>query len=274
VRRRSSRLALVLLLVATTAHAQEPEASPATLFEEAQAALVADHPADAIAKLESLGDRGVVDPVASYDRGLAYAARVRAGAEQPGDLGRAAQAFEEARELTRDRQLADDATRALTVVRAEIARRRARAGDASELEHGASLGTSIVRLLPENVWAILAGIAALVLSIGIGLRAVAKATRVKVAGSTTCGIAGAFLAIFAVLSWAARDARLHLREGVIVASGTRLLDDRHLAQDGVAPIPEGTRVRVLDETVGYSRIAVGSAQGWLPSSNVVPLARR
>ena len=44
----------------------------------------------------------VVDAAASYDRGLAYAMRVRIGAEVPGDLGRAAQGFEEARELSRE----------------------------------------------------------------------------------------------------------------------------------------------------------------------------
>jgi hypothetical protein len=280
VTRRLARWFVFVFLVSTPAYAQdtdskvEAEADPATLFAEAHAALVADHPADAIIKLEALSDRGVVDPVASFDRGLAYAARVRAGAGQPGDLGRAAHAFEEARELTRDSALANDAARALAQVRAEIARRRARAGDPIEIQTGVSAGRSIVRLLPENVWAILAGIAAIALSLGIVLRSIAKASRAKVAGSTTCGIAGALLVIFALLGWAARDARRTLREGIIVVSGAAVLDQNHLVQSGVAPIPEGSRVQLLSESAGYTEISAGGVQGWLPANAVVPLAKR
>lgn len=273
------RAVLVLLLFSLTAAADEPDAAverqdPASLFREATDALAGDRPADAIAKLESLGDHGVVDPVVSYDRGLAYALRVRAGAEQPGDLGRAAHGFEEARELSSDRALVDDATRALVAVRAEIARRRARAGDPVELQYGVSLGRSIVGLLPENTWAALAIALSLVLAAALVVRARVKAPRAKVAATTTCGVSGALLAIAALLAWAARDARLHLREGVVVAENARLLDARHLAKDGVAAIPEGARVRILDEDGGYSHVTVGAEDGYLASSAVLPLAKR
>src|SRR5689334_11264504 len=88
-----SRVFLAVMLVGIAAHADEPQATvedqdPATIFREANDALAGERPSDAITKLESLGDKGVVDAVASFDRGLAYARRVRAGAtvEQPGDL--------------------------------------------------------------------------------------------------------------------------------------------------------------------------------------------
>ena len=185
---RTARLILVLAVVTTTfvgadAHAeleptQAPNASedtePTALFRAATDALAGDRPAEAIAKLEALGDRGIVDPVVSYDRGLAYAGRVRAGAEQPGDLGRAAHGFEEARELSRDRALVADATTGLAAVRAEVAKRRSRAGDPIEFEHGVSLGRSIVKLLPENVWAVLAAVCSLALAVGIVLRSRAE----------------------------------------------------------------------------------------------------
>ncbi len=74
----------------------------AALFESATKALHEGRAGDAIGAFETLADEGVVDAVASYDRGLAYAMRVRIGAEVPGDLGRAAQGFEEARDLSRD----------------------------------------------------------------------------------------------------------------------------------------------------------------------------
>jgi hypothetical protein len=264
--------------IAGSAYAEEPEPAqeitdPAALFSGALEALGKDRPGESIAKLEALADRGVVDPVVSYDRGLAYAARVKGGAEQPGDLGRAAHGFEEARELTHDPSLAADATAALVVVRSEIARRRARSGDPVEIEHGFSLGRSIVDLLPENVWAGIGAAMAFILSASIVVRRVVGQRRAQVATATAGAIAGALLLITATLAWAARDARLHLREGIIVTPNARLLDSRHLALTSVAPIPEGVRARVLEEGGGFSRVVVAGAEGMLPSSAVLPLAR-
>ena len=244
------------------------------LFKSATDALEKDRPNEAIAKLEALGDRGVVDPVVSYNRGLAYAARVRGGGEQPGDLGRATHGFEEARELTHDPALSGDATRALATVRSEIARRRARAGESVEIEHGFSLGRAIVGLLPENAWAVIAALMALALSIAIVVRRRATFTRVKVAATTTASITGGLLVVTSIVAWAARDARLHLREGIVVTPNARLLDARHLAQDGVAPIPEGVRARIHDEGSGFSHVTVVGIDGWLPQSAVLPLAKR
>jgi hypothetical protein len=254
--------------------APHEEMDPATLFRGANEALASGRPGEAIAKLEALADRGVVDAVVSFDRGLAYAARVRAGGEQPGDLGRAAHGFEETRELTTDPGLAADATSALTTVRSEIARRRARSGDSVDIEHGFSLGRSIVALLSENAWAVIAAITALALSIAIVTRHRVTASRAKVAATTSGAIAGALLVITSILAWAARDARLHLREGVVITPNARLLDARHLAMDGVTPIPEGMRARIVEESGGFSRVIVGGADGYLPSSAVLPLAKR
>ena len=284
---RTARLILVLAVVTTTfvgadAHAeleptQAPNASedtePTALFRAATDALAGDRPAEAIAKLEALGDRGIVDPVVSYDRGLAYAGRVRAGAEQPGDLGRAAHGFEEARELSRDRALVADATTALASVRAEVAKRRSRAGDPIEFEHGVSLGRSIVKLLPENVWAVLAAVCSLALAVGIVLRSRAETKRVKVAGTTTCGLAGGLLLVIVLVLQSARDVRLHVRDAVVISPSTRLLDDKHVAFLSVAPLPEGERVQLLDESADFAHVVAGRAVGWLPSSAVLPMTK-
>ncbi len=269
-------LVLAAIVIATQAHADEEPApeDPATLFRGANEALAAGRPNEAIAKLEALGDRGVVDPVISFDRGVAYAARVRAGAEQPGDLGRAAHGFEETRELTRDPGLASDATSALAAVRSEIARRRARAGEPVEIDSGVSLGRSIVGLLPENAWAMVATLAAALLAAALLVRWRATLPRAKVAATTSGAIAGGLLAASALLAWAARDARLHLREGIVVTPNVRLLDTRHLALDGVTPIPEGARARIVEESGGFSHVIVGGANGYLPSSAILPLAKR
>jgi hypothetical protein len=253
---------------------EEATMDPATLFKTATDALNAERPTEAIGKLEALADRGVVDAVVSYNRGLAYAARVRAGGEQVGDLGRAAHGFEEAKELTRDPQLTADATSALATVRSEVARRRSRSGDPVEIEHGFSLGRAIVDLLPENVWAVFAGMMAIILSFAIIIRRKVDLPRAKVAATTAASIAGAFLFITSILSWAARDARLHLREGIVVQPNARLLDTKHLAIEGVTPLPEGVRARIVDESAGFSKITVGGAEGFLPSSSVLPLTKR
>lgn len=275
------RALAAFLFASFAAHADEPQATvedrdPATIFREATDALAGERPTDAITKLESLGDHGVVDAVASFDRGLAYARRVRAGAnaEQPGDLGRAAHGFEEARELTRDAALADEASRALVAVRAEVARRRARSGEPVDLADGVSLGRSIVGLLPENTWALLSILLTSILTVALGARSRVKLSRARVAATTTCAVSGSLLAITALCAWSARDARLHLREGVVVSPNARLLDDKHVVRDAVAPIPEATRVRIVDEGGGYSHVVVAGQDGWLSSSSVLPIAKR
>lgn len=277
--------ALALLFFSMTARADDPaaptdgaaaaaeEADPAAVFKAASAALVGQRPAEAIAKLESLSDRGVVDAVSSFDRGLAYADRVRLGGEQPGDLGRAVQGFEEARDLTHDAALANDASQALVAVRAEIARRRARAGDPIELEHGQSLGRAIVSLLPENTWAILAALFSVALTVAIAVRWRAEARRAKVGASTAMGIALGLLLVSSINLYVARKNRLWLHEGVVVST-TRLLDARHVALDGVAPVAEGARVTILDESTDFAHVAVGRVEGWLPAGTFLPLAKQ
>ena len=113
----------------------------------------------------------------------------------------------------------------------------------------------------------------------------ATLTRVKVARRRTtiaiesasainAAITGGLLVVTSIVAWAARDARLHLREGIVVTPNARLLDARHLAQDGVAPIPEGVRARIHDEGSGFSHVTVVGIDGWLPQSAVLPLAKR
>ncbi len=255
------------------ARADDEPRTPAAILKAGTDALAGERPNEAIAELETLNDRGVTDPVVSFDRGLAYAARVRAGSEQPGDLGRAAHGFEEAKELTHDMRLGKDAATALAAVRSEIARRRARAGDPVQIEHGFSLGRAIVDVLPENAWAGIAGLMAIILTIAILLRRLAVQPRAKVAATTTAAVAGLLLVVGAGLTYAARDARRNLREGILVVSNARLLDAKHLPRDGADPLPEGLRVRIVDEDNGYSRIAFAGGDGVIPTTSVLPLAR-
>lgn len=281
--RRLVAIAMMLagVLATTGARAQAPVPSTSSseadeidaMFRAGNEALGAGRAAEAIANFEALGDRGVVDPVISFDRGLAYAARVRAGLEQPGDLGRAAHGFEEARELSHDSALVRDANDALVAVRAEVAKRRSRAGDPIEVENGVSLGRSIVKLLPENVWAALAALAAAALVIGIVLRARASRPRLKVAGNTTGAIGAGVLLAAALCLYYARDIRRHTRDAVVVAPSARLLDGQHVVIASQAALPEAARIQLLDETADFAHVIAGRSEGWLPSSSILPLAK-
>jgi hypothetical protein len=262
----------LLVLSLRVAQAAETEEEGA-LFASANQALKEGRPGDAIAQFEALADRGVVDAAASFDRGLAYANRVRVGGEQPGDLGQAAQGFEESRELTVDPALEKDATRALTVVRAEVARRRARAGEPVELDQGTPLGRTIVELLPEEAWAIGSAVSSLGLGIALFVRALASARRARIGATIACAVAAPLLALGVVLAVAARSDRLNLREGVIVSASARPADDRGLVLPTQTPLPEGTRVQVIQSKPGWTRVRWGALSSWIPSAAVRVIAR-
>ena len=274
--------ALLLACVARAPGARAAEATPdaagsgdeiATLFNAGVHALAEERPGDAVANFEALADRGVVDPVVSFDRGLAYAQRVRGRSPLPGDLGRAALGFEEARALTRDPELAREATKALGVIRAEVARRRALAGEPVEVDPGISLGRALVGLAPEDDWAAMALGAAAVLTIALFLRWRSDARRVKIGSAIGIAVSGLTLAAGLLLVFAARDERLHLREGIIVSDAARLSDEHHLTLPGAAPLPEAARVTIEDASGGWAYVRFGPARGWVPSPVVRPLAR-
>ncbi len=266
-------LALLAFFLASSAWAVADE-GPTDLFSTATNALADGRVGDAITAFEGLADRGALDPVASYDRGLAYAARVRIGAEQPGDLGRAAQGFEEARSLTHDAKLADDASRALSVVRSEIARRRMRAGQPAEVDPGRSLGSTLAGVLSEATWATLAVVSSIALSAGLFARWLGRASRLRVAGGITAGVAAFLLAASAAMTLAARHDRTSVREAVVVTASARPSDERGVSIPGATPIPEGARVEIVDDRGDLARVRFGTLDAWIVSGALREIAQR
>src|SRR5260370_39714275 len=181
----SSVCALLLL----SAHAVDAEEGSAGMFREGSKALREGRAGDAVAIFEALADRGLVDAAARLDRGLAYSMRVRMQAEVPGDLGRAAHAFEEARDLSGDPRIAEDAARALGIVRSEIARRRMRAGQPAAVDPGRSLGRTLAGLLAEDTWAFLSIAMSAALAAGFFLRWLAKHPGLRIASRVTARVA-------------------------------------------------------------------------------------
>jgi hypothetical protein len=262
----------VLAILSISGIASAEDASVA-LFDSAARALRDGRASEAIAAFEALADRGVVDAVASYDRGLAYATRVHIGAEAPGDLGRAAHGFEEARDLSRDPRLGDDASRALGVVRGEIARRRMRAGEPVEVDPGRSLARTVAALLAEDTWALLSVVASAVLAIGLFVRWLARAPRVRVAGGVSAGVAAPLVAVAVAMTLAAQHDRASLREAVVVVASERPSDPRGIALPGATPLPEGARVEVVGERGAWTRVRFGAVDAWVSSAGLRELAR-
>jgi hypothetical protein len=262
---------LVALALQSTAHATSDD--EAGLFASGAAALGDGRVADAIASFEGLADRGVVDPAVSFDRGLAYAMRVRIGAEVPGDLGRAAHGFEEARDLSHDARLVEDASKALALVRSEVARRRVRAGEPVEVDPGRSLSRTVAGLLGEDTWAAIAAIASATFAVGLFIRWLAHARRARISGGVASGVAVPLLAIAIAMTLAARHDRTRLREAVVVAANSRPSDARGITLPGATPLPEGARVEVVDSRGSWDHIRFGSIEAWLASSALRELAR-
>lgn len=255
-------LALASMLLSPRARAGDEQA----LFDRAAAALEAGEFGAAIDVLEALADRGFVHPDASYDRGIAYVMRVRAGAERPGDLGRAAAGFEEAMLL---RPGDRDAELALDLVRAEVTRRRSRrAKDAVDVRP--TLDRALVGLAGEQTWGLAAMAASMLLVVGLLLRR-RPAGPTHVAGSVLWPTALVALLALLPLAWGARYLRLHTQPGVIVVAEAYPSD----APGGSARadgIPEAALVETSERRGSLIRIRHGGAVGWIPSTSVRLLA--
>jgi hypothetical protein len=246
---------------------------PAALFADAAQALKEGRAGDAVASFEALADRGIVDPAASYDRGLAYGLRVRIGAEIPGDLGRAVHGFEEARDLARDATLKDDASRALGIVRSEVARRRMRAGEPVEIDPGRSLSRTVAALLAEDTWASLSVACSATLAVALFVRWLGRGRRARVAGSVVASIAAAALAVSVVMTLAARQDRVSLHEAIVVVAGARTTDARGIALPGGMPLPEGARVEILGRGGTATHVRFGTTEAWVATGALRELAR-
>jgi hypothetical protein len=255
---------------ATSAESTEDEA----LFQAGVTSLAEGRPGEAIADFEALADHGVVDATVSFDRGLAYVARVRVGGEQPGDLGQAAHGLVEAKELTNDRALAAEATRAIGLVRAEVGRRRARAGEAVEFDPGLALGPSFLRLMPEDAWALMGIAGSVILGLSLFAWRAVRERRSRIAAIVTAGMATAFMLLGTVSTFAARHQRLTAQRGVIVSAGARPTDDRGIVLAKAPVMPEAADVEILGHRAGWAQVRWGNVVAWIPGSSVRPIAER
>ncbi len=266
-----SALVALVTLAGTRSAAAEPTEDE-TLFASAVARMREGKPGEAIADFEALADHGVVDATVSFDRGLAYIGRVRVGAEQTGDLGQAAHGLVEARNLAADRSLAAEATRALGLVRAEVGRRRVRAGEAVEFDPGMALGPAFLGLLPEDGWAMAGIVGSIVLGVSMFVRRAAQDRRSRIAALVTAGVGVVLLVLGTTSTFAARQQRLSVMPGVIVTAGAHPTDDRGLVVAGAPVIPEAADVDILGHRAGWTEVRWGKVVAWIPAGAVRAVA--
>lgn len=254
---------IALASIGASAQKEAPEA----VFARAATALAKGEYGAAIDAYESLADTGFTHPDASYNRGVAYIARARAHADRPGDLGRAAAAFEETLLL---RPSDADAERALDLVRAEVTRRRSRrAKDAVDVRP--TLDRLVVGLASEEAWGAAAIAASFLLVLGLILRR-RPAGPAHVAGSVLAPTALVALLALIPLTWKARDLRLTTRPGVIVAAEVYLTDETGRAKGG-DPIPEAASVETSERLGSLIHVRWGATEGWVPAPTVRLLQR-
>lgn len=259
------------VLVSAAARASEP----ADGLARAEAHLAADRPAEAIAELEALADMGHVDATLSFDRGLAYALRVRKRNEPEGDLGRAVHGFEEARGLTTSAEVRTACDAALTQLRSEAAKRRSRGGEPPAVEEGMSLGRSVVHLLPEVAWFWSSVALSIAFTVGLFLRKRARDRGETSQLALVLGLASLPLCLAATTAGlAARAERRELREGIVVRPGMRPFDAQHIVTTGTESIPEGAKIRLLADDGDYFVFRRGAVTGTLPKSAALEIVRR
>jgi len=252
----------VLTAFAMEGMAIADERSSETLFREGSDAIAKGEYAVAIERFEALSDMGFAHPDASYNRGLAYVARLRAGADRPGDLGRAAAAFEETLRMRPDDL---DADRALDVVRAEVTKRRARRGkDATTVRP--TLDRVVVGLLSERTWSLFAFASSMLFVVGLFLRRI-PSNGLSVAGRVLAPTAFVFFCVFFPLTLGARALRSSTRAAVIVASEVHLVDDTGTAKGG-DPIPEAQWVEAGELRGALIHVRWGATEGWIPAGSV------
>jgi len=267
----STRHALAILfgLLAVLGLARDaPAQAGSEEFERAVTALAAKQHSAAILELEALADAGVLHPDVSYNRGLAYALRVKTSEAEPGDLGRAAAAFEEAVRLSpTDR----DAERALDLVRAEVARRRSRQ-DKNDVIVRPSLDRVVIALLSPTTWSICAIAASLAFAVGLLMRW-RKSGWLHITGAVLAPLALFAVLVLGPIAFFARSHAATRKPGVIVLPEASLEADQGNSSDAPA-IPEATLVELGERKGDEVLVRWGSYEGWLPARAVRVIAVR
>lgn len=262
--------ALAAFALASPAHAEPPEQA----YGAALAALGKGADNEAIDRLELLADQGVVSENASLARAAAYLSRADGKNAQPGDLGRAAAALNEALLLEPGNEPAE---RALEAVQSEIARRKSKQQESVVVRP--RLGRAIAALLPEQVWAALAALSSLAIAAGVVLRRLASRALLRLSGTVAIGVGVPLALGFGSGAYAAEQFRVNSQPAVVVVPEARLTNETgrplpYKRGADTTTVPEGATVYVRERHEGRCLVEWGSTDGWLSLSELRVLASR
>jgi len=257
-------------LTAPEAHAETPQEA----YVAAHAVLSKGAANEAIDRMELLADQGVANADASLLRAAAYLARADGSGAQPGDLGRAAAALNEALLLRPDDAQAE---RGLEAVQAEIARRKSKHQESVLVRP--RLSRAIAALLPEQLWATLALLSSLAVALGVVVRRVAQKPLPRLTGMVAISVGSALTLAFGSGAYASEQFRANSQPAVVVVPEARLTNPqgRQLpAKRGAdtTAVPEGATVYVRERHEGRCLVEWGSTDAWLRASEIRLLATR
>lgn len=224
------------------------------LFAQGNDALRQGRPAEAIAAFEALADRDRVDPAVSFNRGLAYAGRVAIDRGEPGDVGQAIAAMEEARTLTRDAALRESADATIVALRTVVAKRAARSGG-SVVTPATPVALAIAQSLGTNGWAIVAMAASALLTLALFLRL--RRPRFETAGNLGIALTVPLLAAGLAFGYVERADRRRGYDAVVIKERIEVRD----AAGKVDVVYEGARLRVTGDSGDRVRVRYGELEG-------------
>jgi hypothetical protein len=243
-----------------------------------QAALVRGAFSEAIDQLELWSDQGAVHADLSFDRGVSYLARAESSAARRADLGQAAAAFEEAARLD---PTDEQATVVLERIRQLISERRAKQENAGVVARPRLL-RALLGLIDENVWAGMAGVGSLLLTLGLAGRLLMRSHQVRL-GSSIAGVAGLlFLGLGGGMALAGSHSRARFVPAVVIVEEARLHDDAGrplntsqgpstLGETGDR-VPEGSLVYIAGSQGSLVRVEWGDSEAWLNANELRRLA--
>lgn len=263
----SPSFAIVFLFGAVAFGQSEPEG----LFSAATRDLQEGRPDEAIARLETMADRGMSDAAASFNRGLAYANRASSTSSKPGDLGQAACAFAEARSLNTNAAFGKRIASAEAATQRELGRRlAARGGGGGLMEPPAPLFHQLLALLPAPAWAGVGAFGSVLCILAFVLYLKRRG------GSAVHGLGLAGLLLFGVGTFAenrTRAAKAAEESACIVVENATLLREPSLASRG-EPLREGAHIFVQkgasDES--FALVRWGSLVGYVTPRSLRRLA--
>ncbi len=235
---------------------------PAEVLARAAQAVTNHDLGQAISQLEDLADAGVRHPDISFTRGVAYLRRAASRKAQAGDYGQAAAAFREALLL---RPGDPEAKRGLEEARLEVAKRSTQGK--TEVIETLGLGQRLLfSVSPWLLWA-LGAASSIVATFGILFFRFGKGTA-KTGGAIAAGIGAILLLVCLPLSLAASHLRSTTRVAVVIKPRAPVLGPAGRAKKGVAPLPEGTEVRIARSRGHLVQLTSASGEHFLRRSHL------